>query len=156
MLVQITDSPIDDAVARGYVESPDCGAVLVFWGVVRDHHEGRAVVKIDYQCYREMAERQLRHIAETIARTYGIGRLAVIHRVGEVLVGEASLLVVAATPHRREAFAGILALVDELKRRVPIWKREYGPDGTRWVEGVLPEPREGPGSRGVPEDQRDA
>jgi len=138
VLVQITEEPIDEQAAIQHVASPDCGALLVFHGVVRDHHQGRAVARIDYHCYREMAERELRAVAETAARDHDLQHLALIHRVGEVAVGEASLLVVAATPHRREAFEGILSLVDDLKRRVPIWKKEYGPDGTHWVDGVLP------------------
>lgn len=145
MLVQITEGPIDEDVARAYVERPDCGAVLVFRGVVRNHHDGKAVSKIDYHCYRDMAERELRDVAAQAARDHGLSRLAVIHRIGVVAVGEASLVVVAAAPHRRPVFEGILALVDDLKRRVPIWKKEYGPDGTHWVEGVLPEPGGGVG-----------
>lgn len=138
MLVQITEDPIDEAAAQAYVASPKCGAVLVFRGVVRDHHEGKSVSKIDYHCYREMAERELADVARIAAAGHGLERLAVVHRIGEVLVGETSLLVVAAAPHRRPAFEGILALVDDLKRRVPIWKKEYGPDGSHWVEGVPP------------------
>lgn len=138
MLVQITEGPIDEAAAQAYVASPKCGAVLVFRGVVRNHHEGKSVSKIDYHCYREMAERELADVAQTAATGHGLERLAVVHRIGEVLVGETSLLVVAAAFHRRPAFEGILALVDDLKRRVPIWKKEYGPDGSHWVEGVPP------------------
>lgn len=145
MLVQITDGPIDEAAAQAYVANPKCGAVLVFRGVVRDHHQGKSVSKIDYHCYREMAERELRSVAEAAAIAHGLDRLAVVHRIGEVLVGEASLLVVAATVHRRPAFEGILALVDDLKRRVPIWKKEYGPDGSHWVDGVTPNSESGPG-----------
>lgn len=138
--VEITREPIDAMAARGLVEAPDCGAVLVFWGVVRNHHQGKAVSHIDYHCYREMAERELRAVAEEAASAHGLDRLAVVHRIGEVAVGEASLLVVAASRHRKPAFDGILSLVDELKKRVPIWKKEYGPDGSHWVEGVLPGP----------------
>jgi len=138
MLIEITESPIDEEAARRVVEAPDCGAVLVFRGVVRNHHEGKEVTHIDYHCYRRMAEKELRAVATEAAAAHGLERLAVVHRIGEVRVGEASLLVVAASPHRRPAFDGVLALVDALKARVPIWKKEYGPGGSHWVEGVIP------------------
>ena len=141
MRVEITNEPIDEVAARRLVGAPDCGAVLVFWGVVRNHHAGKAVSHIDYHCYREMAERELRAVAEEAVEAHGLDReqLAVIHRVGDVAVGEASLLVAVASPHRGPAFEGVLSFIDTLKKRVPIWKKEYGPDGSHWVEGVLPE-----------------
>jgi molybdopterin synthase catalytic subunit len=140
VLVRIVEDPIDEGEALAHVRDQRNGALLVFHGVVRNHHQGKAVTKIDYHCYRAMAEKELRAVAEEAAARHGLTDVAVIHRVGEVIVGEASLLVVAAAPHRRPVFEGILDLVDALKRRVPIWKQEYGPDGTHWVDGVLPTP----------------
>lgn len=138
--VAIVDGPIDEAAARSFVERPEYGALLTFWGVVRNHHENKAVDRIDYHAYRAMAESELRQVSESAAERHDIGRLAVIHRLGVVRVGEASLLVVAGSAHRRPVFEGVLDLVDALKQRVPIWKKEYGPDGSHWVDGVLPQP----------------
>lgn len=138
VLVRIVRGPIDEAEAVAGVSKPGNGAVLVFKGVVRDHHEGRAVTRIEYHAYEEMAERELRAIAGEAATGFGIPDLAVVHRIGDVPVGEPSLIVVAGAPHRRPVFEGVLHLVDELKRRVPIWKKEFGPDGAFWVEGVRP------------------
>jgi molybdopterin synthase catalytic subunit len=138
MHVRIGPGPIDEAEAVRLVSRPENGAVLVFRGVVRNHHRGRAVSHIDYHAYREMAERELHRVVEETAEAYGIPDLAVFHRVGDVQVGEVSLLVAAAAPHRRPVFEGLLYLIDELKRRVPIWKKEYGPDGSFWAEGLVP------------------
>ena len=141
MFVQVVDGPIDEVATRAHVQRPENGAVLMFHGVVRNHHEGKAVERIDYHGYRAMVLRELRTLCDEITR----GRdepihLAVVHRLGVVQVGEASLLVAVGSPHRRPAFEVGLELIDELKRRVPVWKKEYGPDGDHWVEGVMPGP----------------
>lgn len=141
MNVTLVDGPIDESTAIRAVERNDFGAVLVFRGVVRNHHNGRAVTKIEYHAYREMAQKELEAVVMEVSERFEIPALAVVHRLGEVRVGEASLLVAAAAAHRRPVFEGVLALVDELKRRVPIWKKEHGEGGASWVEGLLPEPR---------------
>ena len=142
--VDIVEGPIDEERARTAVARPQNGAVLVFHGVVRDHHEGRAVSHIDYQSYTEMARLELSKVAEETAARHEIVDLAVIHRIGRVNVGETSLLVAVGSHHRQPAFAAGQALVDELKHRLPIWKKEYGPDGSHWVQGLRPE---SPGTR---------
>ena len=139
MLVDIVEGPIDEGAILTRMARPDHGAVLVFRGVVRNHHEGREVTHIDYHCYRRLAETELRGVAERALARPGLDALALVHRIGEVRVGEVSLLVAASGPHRRPVFAGVLDLVDDLKSRVPIWKKEYGPGGAHWVEGVLPD-----------------
>jgi molybdopterin synthase catalytic subunit len=141
MLVRLVDGPIDEEEAVAHVRRDDCGALLVFHGIVRDHHAGRSVSHIDYHGYRPMAQRELEAVARETAERFEIAALALVHRLGIVRVGEASLFVAASAHHRRPVFEGILRLVDELKRRVPIWKKEHGPDGVFWVEGVLPESR---------------
>lgn len=113
---------------------PECGAVLTFLGVVRDHAEGKSVEKIDYSCYEAMAERELDRVVERTMVKHGVPHAALIHRIGMLAVGEASLGVVVSSPHRREAFACGLEIIDELKKTVPIWKREFGPDGASWVD----------------------
>lgn len=122
---------LDDLVRD--LTRPECGAVLTFLGVVRDHADGKDVSAIDYTCYEEMAEKELDRVVERTMAKHGVPHAAVLHRVGHLEVGEASLGVVVASPHRKEAFACGLEIIDELKKTVPIWKKEFGPDGSHWV-----------------------
>ncbi|MEZ6195272.1 MAG: molybdenum cofactor biosynthesis protein MoaE [Planctomycetota bacterium] len=132
-IVRVSEDPVvlDDLVAE--FTRPECGAVLTFLGVVRDHADGKQVASIDYTCYAEMAEKELRRVVETVQARHGVPHVAVLHRVGHLAVGEASLGVVCASPHRRETFACGLEIIDEMKKTVPIWKKEIGPDGSHWV-----------------------
>ncbi len=136
--VSLQTDPLDEATVRKLVSEDSLGAVLLFHGVVRNHHGGRSVSHIDYQSYPAMAEAELRRVAGDSLARHPVDRIALFHRVGIVRVGEASLLLGVGSRHRAAAFACALEIVDEIKRRVPIWKREYGPDGAFWVEGVLP------------------
>lgn len=119
--VEIVETPLPQA-GGARVGAGDAGAVVEFHGVVRDHEEGRPIRGIDYECHREMALHQLRSIAERTAAANGLIELTIIHRVGEVPAGEASLYVRAVAPHRGEAFAGAAELIVRLKEDVPIWK----------------------------------
>lgn len=138
--VLVTEAPLDDAAARRRVERPSNGAVLVFYGDVRNLHEGRPVDRVRYEAYVPMAESELLDVAREAALRHGATDVAVAHRLGTLAVGETSLIVAVGSPHRREAFACGLEVIDLLKRRVPIWKTEIGPDGVRRQDGVLPEP----------------
>ncbi|MEZ5962857.1 MAG: molybdopterin converting factor subunit 1 [Planctomycetota bacterium] len=116
------------------------GAVVTFQGVTRDHHEGRAVTKLEYEAYEEMAMKTMVEIFEETLRQFDVGRVRVAHRLGEVPVGEASVVVVVAAAHRGPAFSACRFVMDRLKASVPIFKREtYRDDGEgrRWV-GDLP------------------
>ena len=113
----ITDQPIPAEPVPGNV-----GGVVVFYGIVRDREDGQPIAALDYTAYREMAEHQFRKLIEETKRRWPV-RLRVIHRLGVVKVGEASLLVRAEAAHRGEAFAAAQFLIDELKEKVPIWKR---------------------------------
>jgi len=101
----------------------DAGAMVAFWGVVRRFEDGREIDGINYEAYREMAEHQLKQIAEQAAEQFRLKLVAVHHRIGFVAVGEPSLIVSVASPHRRDGFRAAQWIVDELKKRVPIWKR---------------------------------
>jgi molybdopterin synthase catalytic subunit len=140
VLIRVTSEPLDEAEARAHVAAPGNGAVLVFLGTVRDHHEGRPVEAVEYQAYQPMAERELRSIAESVAASHGIRDVAVLHRVGRLAVGVASLVVAVGSAHREAAFRCALEIIDTLKARVPIWKKEIGPAGVAWQEGVVPGP----------------
>jgi molybdopterin synthase catalytic subunit len=122
---------LDEAVA--HVKHAGAGAVCLFLGAVRDHNEGRAVVKLEYEAYAAMALAEMRRIAEELgAATPGL-RLAVLHRTGSLAIGDTAVVCAASAPHRGEAFAACRALIDRVKARVPIWKREHGPEGAYWV-----------------------
>jgi MoaE-MoaD fusion protein len=111
------------------------GAIVVFEGVVRNNTKGRATSYLEYECYEEMAIEQMARIGREIAQEFEIGRIAIIHRLGRLAVGEASVAVVVSAPHRKPAFEAALAGINRLKREVPIWKKEFFEDGAVWVEG---------------------
>jgi molybdopterin synthase catalytic subunit len=138
MLIEVTDAPLNAEAARAHVARGANGAVVLFFGCVRDHHEGREVSSVEYQAYRPMAERELREIAAAVARKHGAPDIAVFHRLGTLPVGEASLVVAVGAPHRAPAFRCAEEIIDALKERVPIWKKEIGPAGSAWQEGVTP------------------
>ena len=122
---------LDEAVA--HVKHAGAGAVSLFLGLVRDHHDGRAVVKLEYEAYPAMALAEMTRIADELtAETSGV-RLAVLHRTGPLVVGDVAVVCAASAPHRGEAYAACRALIDRVKARVPIWKREHGPEGAYWV-----------------------
>lgn len=131
----ITRSPIDSQrLARALQRNQD-GAVLVFEGVVRDNTKGRPTSHLEYECYETLALDQMARIGREIAARFPIGRLAIVHRLGRLEIGEASVAVIATAPHRRPAFEAALEGINRLKREVPIWKKEFFTDGAVWVEG---------------------
>lgn len=132
MLAQIVDTPIDERAVRDAVEGPDAGAVVMFHGVIRNHDGGESVTALDYSHHPEAQEFLARIIAAEYART-GV-RVAAVHRVGSLAIGDAALVAAAASAHRREAFEAIEALVERIKHEVPIWKRQHFDAGSsEWV-----------------------
>lgn len=134
----ITYGPLKvDALARE-VASPSHGALVTFVGTVRDHHAGRTVTALHYSCYDAMAEKECRDIVKEAERS-GRVRVALQHRIGEMQVGEAAVVVIAASAHRDDAFLACRMVIDAVKQRVPIWKHEVYADGTMaWVDPALP------------------
>jgi MoaE-MoaD fusion protein len=131
--VRLLDEPLSlDRVVRA-VASPDAGGIATFTGVVRRHSAGREVERLEYEAYREMAEKVMRELCDQIEAEIAGVRLAVEHRAGALVVGDAAVVIAASAPHRAEAFAACRALIDRLKQQVPIWKKEIGPDGAEWV-----------------------
>lgn len=132
--VGVTAEPLPLAAAAAFVERPDCGATVVFTGVVRDHAEGRpGVTSLEYEAYEEETTPRLAAIAaEARGRWPDVGRLALVHRTGFLAVGEASVVVAASAPHRAEAFDAARFCIDTLKATVPIWKRETWAGGADW------------------------
>ena len=134
MRVALVDREIDVARLIAEVSDHTCGAATVFLGCVRDLNDGRAVNAIEYSAYRAMAEREMTAIATEIGDTFGVTRLVIEHRLGTLGLGEVSVAVIAAHPHRAPALDANRYAIEQLKRRVPIWKLEHYADGTReWV-----------------------
>jgi len=132
-LVAVRGGPpsVDEAIAS--VKHAGAGAVCVFLGSVRDHSEGRPVVKLEYEAYASMAEAEMGRIVDEITAEIPGVRLAVVHRTGALSVGDIAVVCAASAPHRAEAYRACRALIDRVKERAPIWKREHGPDGPYWV-----------------------
>lgn len=129
----LTDDPIDPAALVRRVMRASDGAYVLFEGVVRNHHEGKAVESIFYDCYRPMAEKEIDKIVRAVSSELPDVALTVVHRLGLLAVGESSIAIVAASPHRAEAFEACRAMIDRIKQTVPIWKKERGPGGEEWV-----------------------
>jgi molybdopterin synthase catalytic subunit len=129
---QITDQPIDRAALEAFARTDADGAVVVFEGVIRDHDHGSAVTSLEYSAHPD-AERFLSELCAELAAETGL-RIAASHRIGTLVVGDVALVAAVAAPHRAEAFAASALLVDRIKERVPIWKRQQLAGGeTEWV-----------------------
>ena len=128
----VSEEPLDTSAVDEFVWQAESGAVVSFQGIVRDHDGGRGVVSLDYRAHPE-AERFLLECCRDVAERTGL-RVAAEHRVGSLTVGDLALIAAVAAPHRAEAFAACAELVEEIKRRVPIWKRQHFADGvSEWV-----------------------
>ncbi|HEX6939785.1 MAG TPA: molybdenum cofactor biosynthesis protein MoaE [Longimicrobiales bacterium] len=139
MRAWITAEPLDAARVLAEVGAPADGAVLLFLGTVRDHNDGRPVAGVRYEAYVEMAEQVLAEIAAEAAARLGTDRLAVAHRIGELRVGDVSVAIAVSSPHRAEAYEASRYVIEEIKKRLPVWKAERYVDGTaRWLEGRVP------------------
>lgn len=139
MRTAITTGPIDVGAVLASVGSPADGAVLLFLGTVREENEERPVVGMRYDAYREMAEQVLSQIAGEAATRGGSDRMVVVHRIGELAVGEVSVAIAVSTPHRAEAFDAVRFIIEQIKVRLPVWKHEHYADGAvEWLAGAEP------------------
>lgn len=129
-VIAIVSEAIDAAALARHLDDPRCGGRVVFEGIVRDHHGGRGVCRLEYDAYLEMAVAQLEAIAREMAFRWPVGKMALVHRIGPLAIGEMAVFVGVATPHRAEAFEACRFGIDAIKRDVPIWKREFYADGT--------------------------
>jgi molybdopterin synthase catalytic subunit len=132
-LFEVRSTPLSLDECFAAVSKPESGGVALFVGVVRNHNQGQEVSLLEYQAYASMAEKELLGIAEEIERERPQTTLACLHRVGSLRVGEMAVICAASAPHRGEAFAACQELIDRLKARVPIWKREHGETGPHWL-----------------------
>jgi molybdopterin synthase catalytic subunit len=134
-LIQLTREPLNRDALVAAVSHPSVGGIVVFEGVVRDNARGKQVRYLEYDVYEEMAEQQIRTIVAEAKRRWSIEYVAVAHRFGRLEIGEASVIIAVASPHRAEAFEACRYVIDTLKTTVPIWKKEVASNGEEWVEG---------------------
>src|SRR5207253_7573278 len=134
-LIRLTREPLNRDALIEAVSHPGAGGLVVFEGVVRDNARGKQIRYLEYDAYPEMAEQQIRTIIAEAERRWGVERVAVAHRFGRSEIGEASVIIVVAAPHRAEAFDACRYIIDTLKTTVPIWKKEVASNGEEWIEG---------------------
>jgi len=137
---RVGPEPLDPAALVAAVATDRDGAVATFIGLVRDHNGGRKVQGLEYEAYTPLAVKAFEQIAAEAAARWNAVRLAIHHRTGRLDIGEASVAIVAASPHRAEAFAVCRYAIERVKQIAPIWKREYFDGGDVWIEGALTDP----------------
>jgi len=133
--IALTRDPIDADRLVASIKQDEDGAVVVFDGIVRDNTRGRLTLYLDYEAYEEMAAKQMRALAAEARTRFGVRQVTMIHRLGRLMVGETSVLIVVASAHRAQAFEASRWLIDTLKKAVPIWKKETFADGAVWADG---------------------
>ncbi len=133
----ITRRPLDLGALINRVEFPGAGAIITFSGVVRDNAHGKAVKHLEYEAYPDMAEGTLKDILAEIHARWPDVHAAMSHRIGRLEIGEASLIIAVAAPHRPEAYAASRYAIERVKAILPVWKKEFAADGDHWVEGPV-------------------
>lgn len=133
--IAIVESTIDPQAVVDAVSGPDAGAIATFLGTVRETTSGRRVLFLEYEAYVPMALTALRDIAEALPRELGPCRVAITHRIGRLEIGDVSVAIAVASPHRRVALAACAQAIERLKTTVPIWKKEHFEGGSVWIEG---------------------
>ncbi|HMF90903.1 MAG TPA: molybdenum cofactor biosynthesis protein MoaE [Candidatus Angelobacter sp.] len=131
----IVRQPIDVREIKEDIEDPSDGAAVLFEGVVRDNSRGRRTLYLDYEAYESMALNELEKLAQAALERFQVRDVAVVHRLGRLEIGETSVAIAVASPHRAAAFEACRWLIDTLKKTVPIWKKEYFEDGAVWADG---------------------
>ena len=136
---ELTTDPIDITSVARRVVPPECGATVTLDGYVRQFTKGRETLHLVYEAYESMAVKEMQKLVEQAKKEFEIANIGIVHRLGKLEIGETSVVISVAAPHRRAAFAACEWLIKELKRTVPIWKKEVYADGEVWIEGDLPE-----------------
>lgn len=132
-MITLSSQPIDASAVLAAVEGPAEGGVVLFLGRVRSSSRGQVVTRLDYEAYAGMAEAELSALAGEAVSRLGAARVAIVHRTGRLEIGEIAVAIAVAAPHRAEAFAACAWLIDALKARAPIWKKEWYEDGSQWI-----------------------
>jgi molybdopterin synthase catalytic subunit len=131
--VRISEQPLNPTEAMDFVDSNSNGASTLFRGVTRDHTQDRKVLFLEYECYETMAITKLEQVCKEIVAQWNV-KVAILHRIGKLYVGEVSLVVAIGSPHRKDSFNACQYSVDRIKQIVPIWKKEYFTEGSIWIE----------------------
>jgi len=139
-IFQLVSEPIDPSTLIRHVRAPEDGAIVTFDGFVRRQSHNRRTLYLDYEAYEPMALAKMREIAGQLHQKYRIHRVAIVHRLGRLEMGETSVFIAVSAPHRAAAFDACRLAIDTLKQTVPIWKKEYFEDGAVWADGELPPP----------------
>lgn len=143
----IVHDPIRNDDVLAHVGADEDGAAILFLGMVRNHADERPVTGMTYEAYEEMATSVLHEIAEEAAQRIGSDRVAVVHRVGDLTIGEVSVAIAVSSPHRAESYDASRYVIEEIKKRLPVWKKEHYADGEReWVKGTVPPVAEAAGA----------
>jgi molybdopterin synthase catalytic subunit len=137
-VIQIVRSPIQIESLVNQLRQPEDGAVVVFDGIVRNHSQGRKTLHLEYEGYEPMALKKMEEIEESARNRWPVNRIGIVHRLGRLEIGEASVVIVVTSAHRKAAFEACQYVIDTLKKTVPIWKKEFFADGEVWVEGEVP------------------
>jgi molybdopterin synthase catalytic subunit len=136
--IELTCDVIPNAAIAREVRADEDGAVATFDGCVRNHSHGRATLHLEYEAYESMALAKMQEIAAHLRKTYPIDRVAIVHRLGRLEIGETSVFIAVSSAHRAAAFDACRYAIDTLKKTVPIWKKEFFADGAVWADGELP------------------
>jgi molybdopterin synthase catalytic subunit len=135
-MIQIVDKNIDVVELLASVSVPEAGGIDMFLGTTRNHSKGKKVIRLEYEAYSPMALRMMSEIESEVRKRWNIQKISIVHRIGVVPVMEASVAIAVSAAHRKGAFEACRYAIDELKKRVPIWKKEIFEDGEVWVENV--------------------
>lgn len=133
--ITLQKEPIDIALVMNEAGLDSDGAVVSFIGRARNSSRGKSVIYLEYEAYSEMARKQIQKLLDDAAARWALGSCILVHRIGRVNVGEASIIIAASSPHRHEAFQAVQFIIDTVKERIPIWKKEFYPDGSSWING---------------------
>ena len=134
-MFRVTTEPLDVQQVHNLVKNPADGAVVTFDGIVRNNFGGREVRYLAYEAYAAMAEKKMAEIAAEVQNKFAVGNIAMVHRVGRLEIGESSILIAIAAPHRQPAFEACAYAMDRVKEEVPVWKKEFFADGeSHWVQ----------------------
>jgi molybdopterin synthase catalytic subunit len=136
-MIQIVENKIDVEKVLESVQGPSAGGIDVFIGTTRNHANGKSVRYLEYHAYKPMALKMMHRIADEAKAKWDVKKIAIVHRLGKLEIGETSVVIAVSSAHRKEAFEACRYLIDTLKKVVPIWKKEYFEDGEVWVDGEI-------------------
>ncbi|RAL26090.1 molybdenum cofactor biosynthesis protein MoaE [Thermoflavimicrobium daqui] len=129
----IIKEPIDVGKVISSVLDPNCGGICTFMGTIRELTQGKKTLYLEYEAYEEMAEKMLQQIGNEVLEQFDCSHVSIVHRIGRLDIGEVAVVIAVSAPHRQAAFEGCRYAIEKLKEIVPIWKKEFGDDGSYWV-----------------------